>query len=309
MARKPRARERGVMTSAQQKESLRYFRAQAKGWEVKSRGSNKTEVNVIAQRNGYVLEVAKERKAKSALDIGCGTGNLVCDLARGRVKAVGVDFAQDMIDIASRRAKKANLKHARFECCSAFDFDFSGRKFDVISANGFIEYISQRQLSRFLGLVRGALPVRGSFVVGSRNRLFNIFSLNAFTRHELGRSAASGLLEEAIALASGASLKALSKHKPVPLQGAGMKHASTGIDVTTRYQYTPLQLIGLLKEHGFRPVEIRPIHIHCAPPGFKKRHPDIHCSTSNLLQAFGKDSPELIPYSSSFMIHARRKGD
>lgn len=52
------------------------------------------------------------------LDVGCGTGDLVCDLAKNEINARGVDFAQEMIDIAKDNAHKMGLEKAKFECCS-----------------------------------------------------------------------------------------------------------------------------------------------------------------------------------------------
>jgi len=298
------------MATVQQEEALHYFKAHAQDWQNKAKLSDENKVNIIKQKNGYVLDVINDRKeTKLVLDIGCGTGDLVYEVAKTGINAIGVDFAQDMINLALTKVKEEQLENAHFECCSIFDFDFSKQKFDVISANGFIEYISQDELHNFFKLVYEALAPNGSFVVGSRNRLFNIFSLNAYTQHEITESAVGGLLEEAIALAAGEDIECLSKRKPISIQKKDTKHANTGIDVTTRYQYTPIQLITLLKDKGFNAVEIYPIHIHCTPPVFANKHQEIHGSISNLLQTYGKQSQELVPYSSSFMLHVQRKGE
>jgi len=298
------------MANVQQEEALHYFKAHAQDWQNKAKLSDKNKVNIIKQRNGYVLDVIKDRKeTKLVLDVGCGTGDLVCQIAKTGINAIGVDFAQDMVDVALTKAKKEQLENAHFECRSIFDLDFSKKKFDVISANGFIEYISQNELNKFFNLVYEALAPNGSLVVGSRNRLFNIFSLNAYTQHEITESAIEGLLEEAIALASGEGIEDLAKRKPITFQKKDTKHADTGINVTTRYQYTPIQLITLLKDKGFNAVEIYPIHIHCTPPVFANKYQEIHGSISNLLQTYGRQSQELVPYSSSFMLHVQRKGE
>jgi len=298
------------MATVQQEEALHYFNTHAQDWQNKAKLSDENKVNIIKQRNGYVLDVIKNcKESKLVLDVGCGTGDLVCEIAKTGINAIGIDFAQDMVDVALTQAREKQLKNAHFECCSIFDYSFSKQKFDVISANGFIEYISQAELNDFFNLVYEALAPNGSLIVGSRNRLFNIFSLNAYTQHEITISAVAGLLEEATALASGKNLEDLSKRKPISFQKEDTKHANTGIDVTTRYQYTPIQLIVLLKDKGFNAVEIYPINIHCTPPFFANRHQEIHGSISNLLQTYGRHSQELVPYSSSFMLHVQRKGE
>lgn len=295
------------MTSFQQEETLHYFKTNAVDWQNKVRESGNGQLNIAQQRNSYVAEIIRDRKGiRSLLDVGCGTGDLVCNVAKQGITATGVDFAQDMIEIALNKIKENQLENARFECCSIFNFNFSKQKFDIISANGFIEYISQHELNVFFDIVYNALTPNGSFVVGSRNRLFNLFSLNAFTHQELNESSVEDLLYESVALASGKKIDEISGMKTTPLQNPDIQHTNTGIDVKTRFQYTPLQLVNMINNIGFKVVEIYPIHIHSVPPVFKNRHPEIHAFISSLLQAYAKQCSELVPFSSSFMLHAQK---
>lgn len=296
------------MADAQQEETLRYFKANAEGWQKKAKASGEGTANIIQQRNGYVIGVIKDRReTRSILDIGCGTGDLVCDAAREGIDATGVDFAKDMIELALNHAKEEQLENAHFECCSIFDFDFSNQKFDVISANGFIEYISQQELNDFLNLVYDALTPDGSFVLGSRNRLFNLFSLNTYTSRELNESNGEALLKESIALASGKKIEEIYRMETAPLQKPDTQHTKTGIDVTTRFQFTPLQLVKILNDKGFKTLDIYPVHIHSVPPIFKDKHPEIHASIANLLQAYARQCLEMVPFSSSFMLHTQKR--
>jgi 2-polyprenyl-3-methyl-5-hydroxy-6-metoxy-1,4-benzoquinol methylase len=295
------------MKKKQQDEALRYFKEHAEDWKSKAESSGYDRVNIIQQRNDYVLKVIKNRfKTEYVLDVGCGTGDLVCDIAKKGIDAIGVDYAQEMIKLSTQKAKGSKLNGAHFECCSIFDFDFSRRKYDVISANGFIEYISQEELRKFFDLVVDALAPQGSFVVGSRNRLFNILSINNYTLQELEEPDFNLLLKEAISLASGTSIEEFVKMTCAELQKPDTKHEKTGIDVTTRFQYTPIQLIQMLSKRGLRPVEIYPIHIHGVPPVFKNKRPEVHTSISNLLQSYAEHNPGLVLFSSSFMLHAQK---
>ena len=155
------------MKTKQQKETLNYFRKYADKWKDKP---------IIKQRNDFVLKVISERKTDLFLDIGCGTGKLVNKVASKGIQAIGVDFSEEMIKIADKECKQAE-----FICCSIFDFPFRD-KYDVISANGLIEYISYKELDKLLNLSRKALKPGGSLILSSRNRLFNIFSLNEYTK-------------------------------------------------------------------------------------------------------------------------------
>lgn len=296
--------EEDKVTTKQQHEALDYFRKEASNWKASAVSKAADEVNVIQQRNDYVLEVAERREqTRTALDVGCGTGDLVCALARRGVKSTGIDFASEMIDIARENARREELTEAGFHCSSIFDFDMSGSSYDLISANGFIEYISYEELDRFFDVAHQALDPQGSFVVGSRNRLFNIFSLNDFTTHEIDEGAALQLLKESVRLASTGSIDELLEVEEAPLQRPQMEHTPTGIDVSTRYQFTPVQLMRRLEAKGFEIVQVYPIHIHAVAPTFQKQHGDVHATVSNLLQTYADEQMSLVPFSSSFMLH------
>jgi 2-polyprenyl-3-methyl-5-hydroxy-6-metoxy-1,4-benzoquinol methylase len=297
------------MKTKQQTEALRYFKEHAGDWNSKTQSTDPRNVNVIRQRNGFVLHVIERRAITTrALDVGCGTGDLVCDIARLGIETDGVDFAGEMIAIARAAAEQEGLQRAQFHSCSIFDFDFAERRYDVIAANGFIEYISVAELERLLDLARRALNPGGSLVLGSRNRLFNVLSLNRFTLEEIHNRAASLLLGEAIALASGASLEVVAEGETAALQSPESGRGRTGIDVSTRYQFTPGQLMKMMRARGFSIAQLYPVHIHGAPPAFKDQLPDVHASISNLLQAYAHQQSCLVPYSSSFMLHGRQGG-
>jgi len=291
----------------QQEETLSYFRKHAERWGEAAKGSEKQDINVIQQRNNYVLDVIGQREVtKMMLDVGCGTGELVCDAARCGVHATGVDFAQEMIQIAQDNARNDCLESAQFVSSSIFDFDIQADRYDLISANGFIEYISFEQLREFLSAAHRGLLKGGSIVLGSRNRLFNLFSLNDFTTSEMKDGTISHLLREAVAIVNCVNLDDLSALKTAPLAQHDETQTQTGIDVFIRYQYTPVQLIHILGNHGFQTVHLAPIHIHAISPKLKSKYPDLHYNLSNLLQSFGMDNRELIPIASSFMIHATK---
>lgn len=55
------------------------------------------------------------KNAKSAYDIGCGSGILACELVRRGVETVGIDGAAGMIEIARETAKAQGLGNIRFE--------------------------------------------------------------------------------------------------------------------------------------------------------------------------------------------------
>ncbi len=295
------------MTNVQQEEALHYFKSHAEDWHNKAKASDEKKVNIIQQRNRYVIDIIKDRKeTESILDVGCGTGDLACEVAKQGINSIGVDFAKDMIRQALSKAKEEQLEKAHFECCTIFEFDFSKQMLDVVSMNGFIEYISQYEMKQLFDIVYNAMNHNGSFVVGSRNRLFNLHSLNEYTRKELNESNIEALLNESVALASKEKIEEMTRMKIAPLQSSATQHPRTTIDVTTRFQYTPIQLVNILEYVGFKVVELYPINIHGVPSVFKAKHPEVYTLIANLLQTYARHCSELVPFSSSFMVHAQK---
>lgn len=296
------------MAIGQQHETLGYFKEHAEDWKQKAITEDRCKFNVIQQRNAYVLDVIRQRtKTESTLDIGCGTGDLVCAIARLGLSATGIDFADEMIRLAREKAEQGRHTQAEFHCSSIFDFDLTSRRYDLISANGFIEYVSLTELQRFLELAHQALNPGGSLVLGSRNRLFNLFSINTFTLEEVDRGTTDLLFREAVSLARGDTLDQLAEIEVPPAQDAAAKHQYTGVGVSTRFQYTPAQLIKWVVAKGLRVEQIYPVHIHGVPPAFKEQHPDVYVDIAKLLQQFGHESMALVPYATTFMLHARKE--
>lgn len=300
------------MATQQQQETLNYFDAFAKDWKEKAQGQKVFKVNVINQRNGYVLEVIKSRSRNSkTLDVGCGTGELVHETAKLGVQAEGVDFAPEMIKLAQEIATKENLSNATFNCASIFDFKMEDGSYDVISANGFLEYISYEQLDQFLETAHKALAKDGSIVLGSRNRLFNVMSMNEYASNEVANNNIGKLVNEAVQISNMNDLSDLLKIDAVPLEKPDATHGNTGIDVSTRFQFTPVQLAKMLDAKGFEIKGLCPVHIHGVSPAFKDGHKEAHFNISNLLSDVTNEDKasrnKVIPFASSFMIHATKK--
>jgi hypothetical protein len=81
----------------------------------------------------------------------------------------------------------------------------------------------------------------------------------------------------------------------------------TGIAVTVRYQYTPSEMAGLLRDAGFDPFAVYPVHYHPLPPRAKSRLMEMHVAfADSIFEAAGEDH-RLIPFSSSFVMAARKR--
>lgn len=291
----------------QQGQTREYFRSAAADWQRKS-VNDLGAYSVIEGRNRAVLDVLDRTVgAQRFLDVGCGTGQLVIEAARRGLEAEGIDFAPEMVAQCEVNANAAGVS-ARFVDGSFFDVDFDDRGYDVISAQGFIEYISPDQTDEFLRRCGRMLRPGGALALGSRNRLFNAFSLNDFTRLETETGVLVALVAEATALQSSAviedALRALQPHERIDPQRD--RHPRTGIPVETRYQYSPADLAYRLRRSGLTPRMLYPVHFHGLPTSLKAEHPDLHSQLASMAADIGFRDHRLVPFSSTFVIEGRQ---
>lgn len=289
----------------QQRQTLDYFTSQARQWQDKA---TRPDYSVIKHRQEVVIAVLQSfSRPGKTLDIGCGTGQLTLALAQRGWSATGVDYSPAMTDLCRQNCVQHSLE-ASFICESIFDLDFDPHGFDLITAMGFIEYISLPQLDLFFSKCAQWLKKGGKLVFGSRNRLFNIHSLNHFTEMELLQSTASFLLDESRILQSAATQnEAIEQLKTVDyLYEHPDRHPHTGVRVDTRYQFTPSELIRKLKHHHYEVENLYPVHFHALPLKLCDREEvaELH---KILAQCFARDflyAHNAIPYSSSFIVEA-----
>ena len=283
----------------QQKQTLNHFKKNADSWFKHSKNNNKKTYNTIQQRNEYVLQFLKKNKKLSFLDVGCGPGNLVNSSSKYTKKSVGIDFSKEMIDIAKANFRKKNIF---FYCSSIFNFK-NNEKFDVISANGFIEYISIKELKVFFNIAKNKLNKGGYLILSSRNRLYNLFSLNDFTKKELVKGSLKHIINESILL-NNLDIQAFVKAKTNLPLSEKKQPLTSSIKVNIRNQFTPLQLILLLKEFNYKTLDLSSVNYHPVTPNIFNNNKSKISVISNTLNNHYK-SLSLIPSSSTFMVTAK----
>ncbi len=284
-----------------------YFSKNAAEWD---RAASAGYFGVIDNRHRAVAEVMKEYgHFGRLLDVGCGTGQLAIEAAREGWQCVGIDYAASMIDICRLNNQEAGTD-AKFNCISFFDFDPTPDDYDIVSAQGFIEYISLDELDIFLGKVATGLKSGGALALGSRNRLFNLHSLNEFSSMELQLNTVEMLLQESIILQSAKShSEAIEKLSRLNYKYYHPdQHPETGIKVDKRLQFTPADLIGRLKAHSLSPTRVFPVHFHGLPLSLAKDD-NLRSLHSELAELVGRrciNMHAFVPFSSSFVIEAKK---
>lgn len=100
----------------------------------------------------------------SALDLGCGTGELVLELARHGVDAWGIDSTPFAIAAAEKKRDARGLE-ATFVVGDALDLAPLGHTFNTVLDCGLFHVISEEDRARYLKELPKVLPVGGRFLM------------------------------------------------------------------------------------------------------------------------------------------------
>lgn len=295
----------------QQDQTKDYFRVAAEDWHQKSK-DGRSDYSALEGRRHAVISVIDEIGATGRfLDIGCGSGQLVIAAAQRGMAAEGLDFASEMIEKCELNRKEVGVEaqeSMRFTEGSFFDVDLDLGAYDIISAQGFIEYFSPDDMMLIFKRCFDLLRPGGVLLVGSRNRLFNTVSFNAFTEVESKLGTLEALVNESIALhtsdSQAAAFEALRGHERMDPHPES--HPATGVPVDVRYQYSPADLTGRLRASGFTPATLFPIYFHGLPGAIRNARPDLHFQLANAVAEFTLRDQRLTPFCSTFVLHVTK---
>ncbi len=160
----------------------------------------------------YTLQEVQPAEGKTILDIGCGPGHYPISVARvGAKSVVGIDVAENMIEIAKEKAKHYNVDNiCEFLVGDFLTYDFN-ETFDISIIIGVMDYIANPvefigkvvQVTREKALYSfprkgGLLSLRRKLVYRKRcplflysrkeiENLFSNFPNTSYEIHNLGR--------------------------------------------------------------------------------------------------------------------------
>ena len=286
----------------QQEQTKLFFEKDARNWQIKSDKNKNKLFNTIQERHFYVINQIKRLKVNSLIDVGCGTGDLSYDASKIIKKSVGIDFSKDMIKLAQNKFKRKNLE---FYNKNFFEIN-ANESFDCLSANGFIEYISLKDIDKFLKISKKIVKRNKFIIFGTRNRLFNLFSLNKFSKNEFKKTSFKKFYEESIAL-NHFEFCNFIKLKKNKFEEVSFKQPKTGVNVDKRHQFSPLQLVNILKKNNWEPLDFYPINYHPVVPTKYNKNVENRIFSNYIYLSKENNKLPFIPYSSSFMVLAKNK--
>lgn len=286
----------------QQLQTKFFFEKDAKNWQKKSDIKKNRLLNTIQERNFFVIKKIKDLKINSLIDVGCGTGDLSFEASKIIQDSTGIDFSKNMIKLAQKKFKRKNLN---FFNKNFFELN-PNQNFDCLSANGFIEYLSLKDINKFLKISKKIVKRNKFIIFGTRNRLFNLFSLNKFSHNEFKKPSFKKFYEESIAL-NNFKFKDFIKLKKNKFEEVLFKQPKTGVNVDKRHQFSPLQIVDLLKRNNFQPLDFFPINYHPVVPTKYNNNKESRMFSNLIYLSRDNNRLPYLPFSSSFMVLAKNK--
>lgn len=110
-----------------------------------------------------IFQSAQPQKGEKVLDLGCGTGIYSIWLAKMGLDVTGVDIAENMLTIASKKAAGANL-NIEFIQSDIHQLPFGDQTFDLVVANIVLEFTENPQ--KVVHEAMRVLKKGGRFVCG-----------------------------------------------------------------------------------------------------------------------------------------------
>jgi len=130
---------------------------------VKGEEKHYTDFVTKSKISSEPFEILKEVnwKNKRVLDVGCGTGFFAFHAAKKGAKVLGIDYAEEGINIAKKKYEHRNLKFEKL------DVKEIKEKFDIIVSIGVLEHMDEPL--EILRLLKSRLNPKGKIIVTTPN--------------------------------------------------------------------------------------------------------------------------------------------
>jgi ubiquinone/menaquinone biosynthesis C-methylase UbiE len=89
-----------------------------------------------------LINLLKEEKCESLLDLGCGTGNYLAPVAPHVQKVMGIDYNTGMLEQCAAKVEKLGLKHVELQQGSILErLPFDDNSFDAVMINQVLHHV------------------------------------------------------------------------------------------------------------------------------------------------------------------------
>ena len=298
----------------------RYFSRNARGWMARAYGEGgfPSSYPVGSQRLRLTLEAVVERLGGAVghlVDLGCGGGELAVQAAALGFGVTAVDIAPGMIEEAgTRRAALTQeaQRRLRLQVGDVLDSGLAAGAADAVTAIGLVEYLPGD--AAFFREAARLLRPGGVLVMSCRNRLFNLASLNDYTRGEIDEGAAVRLLAELGSFPLDGAVRDRLKDFVARLREALPDlEAALGEDLEEsarggaaegfagrRRQHTPAEVREAAAAAGLSDAAFLGVHPHPFPPAVESLAPRFYNRLAVAYEAL-EAAPASLGWSSAFL--------
>jgi ubiquinone/menaquinone biosynthesis C-methylase UbiE len=182
-------------------EAAEFFHRYAAGFD-SIYGTRKTVVNgwvnrlfrrSMMLRFRGVIDGAQPTQGATVIDIGCGPGHYSAELAKnGARRVLGLDFAENMLEIARKRAAVEGVSDKCEFVSGDFDLYTFNEKFDYAVVMGFMDYVADpsKTIKKVLSITNKkamfSFPKSGGFLAWQRQQRYKVrCPLYLYSREQL----------------------------------------------------------------------------------------------------------------------------
>ncbi len=173
--------------------SRRYFDEKVEAYTDESYFKIKEKYPVLYIRHRYILDMIEE-SGGLALDLGCGPGIMLIDLARKGYDAIGVDISRGMLEKARSLSSNLGIDISGLIVADIENLPFKNKVFDLIVCAGVIEYLDSDQ--KALTEISRILKPRGTAFISVTNALTPFWIIETIAK-------ISGLWPKLLSIAKG----------------------------------------------------------------------------------------------------------
>ncbi len=163
----------------------------------------KLELNQNVQRLERLIANTRLTPNDNVLDVGCGSGMLMPQIAPFVKSYTGVDFSEPFIELANARKTSMGITNAKFECADIKEFCKKNTDvFSVAFALDLSEHIYDEEWLQILMVIKSALIRGGKLYLHTPNSRFilEIMKKHNFILKQFAQHVAVRTLDENIAL-------------------------------------------------------------------------------------------------------------
>ncbi len=128
-----------------------------------------------------IFEKFSDKKPKLVADLACGTGTMCLKLAEKGYDMIGIDFSENMLDVALKKSEGKNILYLNQDIC---DFELYGTVDAFLCLLDSINHITEEaNLEKMFLLANNYLNPEGLFIfdVNTEYKFENILADNIFT--------------------------------------------------------------------------------------------------------------------------------